>query len=259
MGHDIHIIGNHNLDISCMEALAKDISKRFKANVEFGYYDNMFDFDINGNTGRMSIEDNVLGKIDFPNASTTLWLNDEYYMYRAVLDKHGKEAYNLPYFKKHDGLHRQELDIAAGNIRYELRDNYEDNEYAVIFNDTIHDWYNSFNSRWWSFCKAFTIEDYDDLLQYEVALFRKEVLQFFEKVGGTEAFYFDDQGKSQYLTVDYYDWATILKEVETNFKETTLNIPEYMKGNKLNPWKVKPLAFYDDFSDLKLKSNQVSI
>ena len=26
MGHDVHIIGNHNLDISSMEALAKDIS-----------------------------------------------------------------------------------------------------------------------------------------------------------------------------------------------------------------------------------------
>ena len=251
MGHDVHIIGNHNLDISSMEALAKDISKRFQANVEFGYYENMFDFDINGNTGRESDVDDVLGKINFPNATTTLWLNDEYYMYHVVLDKYGKEAYNLPYFKKRDGCYRQELDNAAGNIRYELRDNKEDDEYVVIFNDTIHDWYNYYCSRWWSFCEAFTIGNYNHLLNNAITPFRKEVLQFFEKVGGTEAFYFDDQGESQYLTENYYEWGAILKEVETNFKETTLQIPEYMKDNKPKPWKIKPLAFYDDFSDLK--------
>lgn len=250
MGHDLHIIGNHNLDISSMEALAKDISKRFQANVEFGYYKNMFDFDINGNTGRESDVDDVLGKINFPNATTTLWLNDEYYMYHAVLEKYGKEAYNLPYFKKRDGYYRKDLDYVVGNIRYELRDNEEDDEYAVIFNNTIHDWYNYFCPRWWSFCKAFGKDD-KDFLDDLITPFRKEVLQFFEKVGGTEAFYFDDQGKSQHLTENYYNWASILKEVETNFKETTLHIPKYMKDNKPNPWDIKPLAFYDDFSDLK--------
>ena len=247
MGHDVHIIGNHNLDTSSMEALAKDISNRFKVNVEFGYYENMFDFDINGNTGRMCVDDNVLGKINFPNATTTLWLNDEYYMYHAVLDKYGKEAYNLPYFLKRDGCYRKELDDAAGNIRYELRDNEKDDEYAVIFNDTIHNWYNYFCPRWWSFCDAFNKED-KDFLDYFITPFRKEVLQFFETVGGTE----DDQGKTQYLTEDYYNWGTILKEVETNFKETTLNIPLFMKEIKLNASEIKPLAFYDDFSDLKV-------
>lgn len=249
MGHDVHIIGNHNLDLSSMEALAKDISKRFKANVEYGYF-SFCDFDIDGNSCSNSTENMHLGFIEHPIAATTLCLNDEYYMYHAVLDKYGKDAYNLPYFTQDDGYFRRELDEALGNIRYELWDNAIDDNYAVIYNDTIHDSYNYFSPRWWSFCDTLCKAD-KDFIDYLITPFRKEVLQFFEKVGGTEVFYFDDQGESQYLSENYYDWNTILMEVEMKFKETTLHIHKLMKDNQPNPWLIKPLAFYDNFSDLK--------
>ena len=37
MGHDISQLGKHNLKTDNIEALAFDLSKRLKVNVEFGY------------------------------------------------------------------------------------------------------------------------------------------------------------------------------------------------------------------------------
>ena len=49
MGHDVSTIGNHKLNISNIEALAKDLSKRFKSNVDYGYY-HQYQTSIDGNT-----------------------------------------------------------------------------------------------------------------------------------------------------------------------------------------------------------------
>jgi hypothetical protein len=38
MGHDVSTTGNHKLDVSNIESLAKNLSKRFKAIIEYGYY-----------------------------------------------------------------------------------------------------------------------------------------------------------------------------------------------------------------------------
>ncbi len=250
MGSDVHSIGRHNLDTSSLEALAKDISNRFRANVVYGV-DDIFEFDWDGFPRASCFQYWVFGRVEYPNAEKTLLLTDQYYSYHIVQSRYGDEGYKLPYFVQ-DDYNKSEFDEALNNVCFELKEEYpEKDDYGTIYNDTFHNWYNYFNSRWYSFCEAFTKEDKNQYLPSYVTEYRREVMSFFKKIGGAETFYFNDQGATQYMVETFYDWQTILKEIETNFKETTLYISDFMKYKKLLPKHEYPLAFYDDFADLR--------
>lgn len=248
MGHDVRNIGNHSLDTSTIEALAKDLSTRFKINVEYGYYDDHWS-DLEGNDREPTFDYIVYGKIIYPDAIKTLWLTNEFYRVHQLIEKFGDQVYDLPYFKDRDS-NNYEIAEALNSVCFNLRDNEEDDEYGVIYNDVFVDWFDYFGPRWWSFCKAFTVKNEDGWLLEIVNTYRQKVKEFYTKIDGTAVFYFDDQGKTQYLTENHYDWTTILKEVETNFKDSTLNISEFMKQQKLLGYDQLPLALYDDFADL---------
>jgi hypothetical protein len=249
MGHDVHNVAKHQLDISSLEALAKDLSNRLEVNVEYGVFDS-FHFDWDGFHRNPTYNLWKFGTINFPNAQTTLWLTDQFYLFHIVYSRYREDSYILPYFKENES-HKEALTESIGNTSFELRDNEEDDEYAIIFNDTFYDWHNYFGCRWWSFCRAFTQEDENEYLLEIVNDYRKGVMVFFDKLGIKETFYFDDQGETQCLTEFYYDWEYILKKVDTDFKDSTLYISEFMKHKKLLLTDHFPLAFYDDFADLK--------
>lgn len=255
MGRDVQSIGRHSLDVSSIESLAKDLAIGFKANVEFGVLDT-FDFDWDGFHREPSFEYLVFGKVEYLNSEKTLLLTDEYYLYNIVYGKYGEDAYKLPYFSEEDSR-KLDLEVTINNVRFELRDKTDGDTYGIIINDAFYNYYNYFNSRWWSFCRAFTEEDANGLILSLVNEYRHEVMDFFEKIGGKETFYFDDQGKTQYLTENYYSWQVILGEVEKYFKDTTLYIPGFMVQKNVLPIGNYPLAFYDDFADLiKQRTNQ---
>ena len=245
------------MDASSLEVLAKDVAKSFKANVKYGV-DDIFDFDWDGFPRAAYFQYWVLGRVEYPDAEKTLLLTDQYYLYHIVQSRYGDDAYKLPYFAENDS-NKAEFDEALNNVCFELEEEYpEKDNYGTIYNDTFHNWYNYFNSRWYSFCKAFIKEDDNEYILSYVSEYRCEVMSFFEKIGGTETFYFNDQGSTQYMVETYYNWQTILKEIETNFKDTTLYISDFMKYKKLLPRNEYPLAFYDDFADLKKqKTNQL--
>ena len=250
MGRDVHSVGRHNLDTSSLEALAKDLSNRFKANVVFGV-DDSFNFDWDGFPRNPSYQYWEFGRVEYPDAEKTLWLTDQYYLYHIVQSRYGDEGYKLPSFTE-DDFNKSEFDEALYNVCFELHEeNPTYDDYGIIYNDTFHNWYNPFIERWWSFCCAFTEEDDKGGLLSSVTNYRCEVMSFFGKIGGAETFYFDDQGSTQYMCETYYDWQNILKEIETNFKDTTFYISDFMKSKKLLPKHEYPLAFYDDFADLR--------
>lgn len=254
MGHDVHTIGKHNLDTSGIEALAKDISHRLNVNVEYGVYDTFW-FDWDGFFREPSYKYWVFGKVTYPKAEKTLWLTDEFYTYHIVWERYGENAWLLPHFIE-DKFNELELRDAINNVCFELRDNAESKDYVTFFNDTFHDRYNFLYNRWWGLCRTLTgestwLKDWDDIYTSEFYKFRKEVRQFIKAFGANEVFYFDDQGETQYLTAMYYDWETILKEVEVHFKMTTLNVPDFMLKKEYLARDNYPLAFYDDFSDLE--------
>ena len=123
--------------------------------------------------------------------------------------------------------------------------------YGSIFNDTFQNFWHSFGPRWGAFCSAF-IESYTvgEVGFDSVNEYRKRIMDFYFKIGGTEVVHLDDQGESEYMTYGYWNWDEIVHELNTKFKDTTLNISEFMKHKTLLQYEDCPLAFYDDFADL---------
>lgn len=249
MGHDVRNIFHHNLNTSSLEALAKDLSVRFKANILFGVYDTFF-FDWDGFYREASFDLWIFGKIEYPESDKTLCLTDEHYSYHIVYSRYGDDAYNLPYFAGNESR-QQELLISTNNVSFDFSNYNEKFEYGVIFNDTFHNWYVYYYNRWWSFCRAFTNDIDAEILLDSVNTYRKKVFDFICIIGGDEAVYLDDQGKTQYLTENNFNWIEILEELKVYFKDTTLNVSEFMREKSLLPKEHYPLAFYDDFEDFK--------
>ena len=153
MGHDVSTIGNHNLDITNIETLAQDLSKRFKANIEYGY-DNQYWVDIDGNEIEPTYENVVFGIIPYPDSKQTIWLSDEYYQIHQIINKHGDNYIKLPYFAQSDSL-KSEFESATKGVSFDLRDHINHIDYGTIYNDTFHNFWHSFNPRWWSFRNNF--------------------------------------------------------------------------------------------------------
>lgn len=248
MGHDVSPVGNHQLDMSSTEALASDISERFRANVKYGYQD-VICCDPEGNKIESTFEVIIQGTIKHSNADKTITLLDENYQLQQMLAKHGDNIYNLPCFSGSESRY-EEIDEAKRGMCYQFFDRENDVDYGTIFEDTFRDFFNSFDMRWWTFCMAFTGDNHYKQFLDDVTEFRQNVLALYRKIGGSSVAYLDDQGETQYLVHGLYNWETTTKELGTHFKETTLHIPGFMKeGNPLLEEGL-PMAFFDDFSDL---------
>ncbi len=249
MGHDVRAIGNHKLDISNLKALAKDLSKRLSAHVEYGY-NQYFWLDIDGNEIEPSYDNIIFGRIEHPASNQTIWLSDELYQMHEIIAKHGERFMELPCFKDGSFL-KLEFDRALKGVDYEIRDIENEIDYGTIFNDTFHGFNSHYCERWWGFCRTFM--EPDSYLQGNmdaVIKYRKQIMELQKIMGGTEVVYLDDQGETQYLNEGDYNWQDILNELNTIFKETTINVSEFMKHKNRLPKDVYPLAFYDDFKDL---------
>lgn len=250
MGRDVHCISKHSLNISSAEVLAQDISQRFKANVIYGYC-NFEDIDFDGNYLTDYIDYVTFGEVKHPNPKTTLRINDEFFVFHKIYEKHGENAYKLKYFE--DERDREKLGKSINSVSYEI-ESMENHGYGRIFNDAFHNMFNHFDGRWWTFCTAFTEQGKEyDLLKY-VNEYRKKVFDFIRIIGGDAVVYFDDQGDTQYMTEGYFGWDEMLNELETKFKNTTLNVSEFMVNKPFLPKEKYPLAFYDDFKDFKNNS-----
>jgi hypothetical protein len=249
MGHDVSPVGNHQLDMSSTEVLARDISERFRANVKYGYQD-IICCDSEGNNIESTFEVIIQGTIVHPKAGETITLLDENYQLQQMIAKHGDNIYNLPVFAGSEAR-REEVEEAKRGMCYWLFDRQNDVDYGTIFEDTFRDSFNSFDMRWGTFCMAFTDNSYFKQFLDDLTEFRKNVLALYRKVGGSSVSYLDDQGETQYLVHGLYNWETTKRELETHFKEATLYIPEFMNERKPISEEKLPEAFFDDFSDLK--------
>lgn len=250
MGHDVVNIGKHSLDVSDAEVLAKDLSKRFKANVEYGYCKVTSTNEIDPEDRDYTFEDIVWGKITYPRATKTFWLHDELYELHQLIDKHGPN-WSLDCFKDFSKLELQE---ASSGVYFELFQNKTQRvNLGDIQKDTFINEKTYFQNRWWCFCRAFTKEDTDGQLLAKVTAYRKKVREMYKIVGGSDVFYFSDQGTHMNFYEFNNDWETIYNTLIIANADTTLNISEFMKHKKLRAEGDYPLAFYDDFADLKEK------
>ncbi len=252
MGWDVSTRGTHQLDVSGLEVLAQDLSQRLQANVVYGVFDKFY-FDWDGFWREPSYEYWIFGRVEFSGAKKTLMLCDEFYAYHIVYSKYGELAYELPVFRDYD---RQQLKDSIGSVCYELRDKDSGEDYATIYNDVFDDWYDHYGPRWFCFCACFTSQQYGGLYEWDEVYntsmyeFRKNVRDFYKKIGGTEVYYLADQGRLQHLACEYYNMDDLRREIKEYMEEGLLNVSSFMKKKELLSSDEGVLGFFDDFDDL---------
>lgn len=246
MGHDIVPISNHSLDTSNVANLAKDLSKRLQANIEYGYQDSFGHYLEKEST----YEDVTLGKITVPGASETYFLRDEHYQLHSYYTEHGEKIFDLDYFQD------EERELSIRSVRVEL-------EYIWYSLENTADWSKQYSihadtlqceafyySRWWDFCRLFTEENDFDIDFAKLNEYRNNLRSVTEFFGGNAMCFFDDQGETAKLIDAPKSWKEIKNAMATEFKNSILEISEFMKEKKLRKEDDYPLAFYDDFADL---------
>lgn len=264
MGRDISPIGNHKLNTKDVKVLSEDICSRIDINIEYGYWGQKEHFKLLGENKNDEIV--VLGKIIKNEKFKTFRLIDDNYQLKQLHEKYGDNLfYNPEYWIYYDGKIPEEklIDEERKNLvipNFDLT-SISDNatEYLFIYKELYSNNIPYF-SRWWSFCKLFTESNFDNF-EYlaDLLTFRKELMKHTLAFGGDKIYYLDDQsdvlegvgqGSERKL-----GWNEFENFVTNKTSDLLLNIPLFLNDrnyqNKFLEKKEYPLAFIDDFSDIK--------
>ncbi|QZE15003.1 hypothetical protein K4L44_04015 [Halosquirtibacter laminarini] len=252
MGHEVAIIGNHNLNFKNLKMLAQELSQRFTIRVDYGYID-QYEFDENGVKQEPSYQNIVLGSIPHANSDNILWISDEFYPMQKLLQNHGDQYIELPYFQNQNPYF-QEFEHAKSSHYYHLHNLHEDYVYGYIQNDCFINRYSCYDPRWWSFCRNFM--ESDDILNRDRSAlqdFREEVFGLHSLLGGDIAYYYDNQCDIEALTYEFYPWHMFTQEIDRQYKDGVVHITDFLETERLLPRSTYPKVFYDDFQDLSKK------
>lgn len=261
MGRDVVALSRHNLDVSSIGALAKDISNRIQFNVEYGYFaceDSSKMLNISYQKGFISLGTAIYN----PNRDTIYRLVDEKYQDRQLLEMYGDGLFSMKDFNWYgmgEDLTQEEIEEGKKEVlqfNVTLKSSTTGNIYCTIGQDFLTNEFDYF-LRWWSFCRVITDRDYVDQIP-SFMRYRKKMMSYSKLFGGDKIYYIDDQ--SDYLKGigqgDEFDytWEELEKIIVERVNNDVVSISEVM----LNPMLKQslglnrefPLAFFDDFEDL---------
>jgi hypothetical protein len=265
MGHDITTLCSHNLDISSVEALAHDLAERLDINIEYGYITTNYSSDFLGSNlkgGEFVCFGTILKK---PN-ETIFRLKDNNYELKKYYELYSDAIFDNTHYwwdfhstgVPSDAEKKQEKEKLLYQD-YELYKVGEGNG-LIIANEIVNIDFD-YLCRWWAFCRIFT----EDGVTEEWALealprFRKQTQYYTEKLGGDKVYFLDDQssvmqGVGQGGEYDM-TWQELEQFVYLQSRKLLLDIPRYYledayRDTYFNKEKY-PLAFVDDFRDLKM-------
>lgn len=260
MGRDIVALSRHNLDVSSIEALAKDISNRIQYNVEYGYWP----YEDYSKMLNIPYQDNftVLGTAIFnPNRDTIYRLIDDKYQDRELLAMYGDELFSMKnyIFSSEEILKQEEIEERKEEIlqyTIDLTSPITGNDFCTIGKHLL---INNFDyySRWWDLCRVIIDKDYSDKIDY-FNKYRKKMMFYSILFGGDKIFYIDDQ--SNYLNgigqgdeLDY-TWDELEKIIYERVNNDVVSISEVMSDYRVKEIlglnREFPLAFFDDFKDI---------
>jgi hypothetical protein len=268
MGHDLHIICNHNLQTKSSIDLGKDINARFNIPVEV-YYQHFRDYTDVLNIKYGDMNSTILLALKKPN-KPNLNKNEFFHFEKCSIDDQSFQ--DLDAFEKYGELllqtenGRQLYDLATQDWKdspcYDVYLDITDQESIDL---SVHHHVATpslyFNPRWWSFSNILfkrgyinsTEEDKTESYQYLME-YRKRALEFIKCIGGHEAYYVDDQGESYHFqdNATHCTWQGTKEAIYKRYSSEVFNISEFIKSGKVidNPDFYPPI-FYDDFDDLK--------
>lgn len=219
MGVDICSMGNHNLDTSNIEIVARQLSEIFKINIKLGYQI-PYDFDEKGMVYNDSnYELKIIDEIVFSEGSEWFLLVDELHFASILLEKYSDEYVSKINDSELDDWEKSNLlnlvsAFKSDLKKYELFEQREgDSELYDMYSIDIMKDYLSISIddpfRWYGFVENLKSPDYTSFFRHYI----QKVREYYQKVGGTEIIYFPDQGTSQLIWDRYEDslWKEIKK------------------------------------------------
>lgn len=228
MGWDIVSAGNHTLDTSNIEILAKQLSDALNINVHYGNFES-----VRYNTAKRIVEEdrqykfNVLGIINKSRYNKIYYLSDECHIEKNLYDILENDVKNLDFLEidksadeeyiKYD-LERKIKKRSKNRFNFNLfRESKRRKIYDIcdvyILKDTI-----SFRVvepfRWFGFVnqlKKTSNEDFDLFDEY-----RKQMASLYKSVGADHIVYFSDQGVTEFILDKFYsaNWVELMDYIK---------------------------------------------
>lgn len=185
MGWDICSIGNHTLDTSSIDVLAKQLSEIFKINISCKAFNQYTDEKID------------LGEVVYYENAEWFTLWDEFYFAKSLCDKTSVELENIK-------IHEWDLEdiesVKRGLVHYELNSNRDVGKkglYELCYAEIMKDFINFSIMepfRWFRFLDNLREKPNDYFHKY-----RQRNTEYYKKVGAKEIVYFPDQGTAQLI------------------------------------------------------------
>lgn len=272
MGRDIKCITKHTLPVHSIDALLEELSIRFNANVFFVFpsfvnldehleninlYDLKHSIEIDGYVFKKIIKDPTL-----PN----LTVCEDEFVYRFLNATYGDESGFLPDFVKvwsSNGVENNDI-IKFFGSRPPSYDLYFEDFHFWFYLESGTIYQDEYFGRWWDLFRTLLEGDEANRLQ-QFLYYRKRNIEIARLVGGTGAYYIDDQSCNTGIgqgNEDDMTWEEIEKEIRSGVSGQNLIDLKELLTNKEYHAKYVALAaidceaysiFYDDFSEISLE------
>jgi hypothetical protein len=269
MGHDLHIICNHNLQTKTSTELGKDINARFNIPIEV-YYQHFHDYEDLKNIKygdnncttllELGINKEIPSNKELYFPFTKCSISDESFQELDALNKYGKALLKTKNGKSiYSTATTDYKDSPCYDVYLDVK-NQDEITVCVHHHVATPRFY--FYPRWWWFSNMLfrrnctvseteqsILENYEYIINYRSRLF-----EFIKCIGGNEAFYTDDQGDSAYFEdfATHHTWQETKDAIYSRYGTEVFNISKYIKsGEILNNPDFYPPIFYDDFADLQ--------
>lgn len=235
MGWDIQTLGKHNLDISSISSLAKELAEKLDINIKYGYYqDYTIDVTKKRISENISIKGNfiLLGKIKTNSSDYYYQLNDCFYQFKEVRNligdydissykwkKKNFKIYNakkgfLENFNKSLNKELYQLTL-IDNKHFKRKENIKFQNLDIT--KEIVDINIDFPYRWFGFAQTFTKANVWDKEFKIINEIRNNLKNYYNRLGCTKIIIYPDQGPAQLITDYKYNgenWNSILSYVK---------------------------------------------
>lgn len=278
MGQSTAVVSNHNLDVTNVKNLAKDLSIKLQATIIYGYNKNYF---IDEDKIDYDYEFNDIETIIYKNATITYFLIDVNLGSRNFIEKYGfeileSENFNIEEYTKESIIKEYE------SIEYELQEivNNESDTIIYIYKNTLDLWVED-SIHFYAFQRNFIYKMDNEDVSY-LNNWRLKNRKWIALLGGNYMFVFDDEQNYSWLEelLQENTFTDLISIISNKYKEVLVPVSNYMLSklyekkpdyvqqantleslskhlyaieNNIN-YKVAeikyPTLFYDDFKDL---------
>lgn len=279
MSRTITALGQHTLPFQDRKQLIQEISKRFEANVYYGFFDNyeLVQNDLptfksrglfNPEEGYISGELYLLDEVHLSDTAPPIVLIEDDYVYKWLFEKFGEDAgYQKAFVFNWSNDPIENNHIIKGFLEQSKTIDFHFKDvFGLISLETTDVGSQEYFTDWINFFylitrteHKYTTDFYESLLHYRNTN-RNTIL----KLGGSCIYYHDDQGKITGGAVQGNEWDMTWEEIENSFnaeepKKYQLNLcealtnPKYLKEiqektkDNFHDYSV----FYDDLRELK--------